>query len=937
MTDDIQQQEVGSGGSAGQTGGAVNSPASTGADGSAALALQEQAQTATPAESANDSGNTTDSADTHGGPAEAEASESGATDAGHQAESEENPESESTDSDSVDDAAEEILEEGASRSNSYLSGLKGVTIPNTTPFYSDKVQRGRHFSDKTAIRADDPNLDDGMKKIFAMLDENASAYYEKQDAQKPKLFPESSYEAKPEETLPSDSSLAELAQQSARINSRDDVQIEASLGLKPGDLENFDDFDDFDDERKKTYATLTGTLAPISAPILSEGQNAIVAEAGENSSNAGETGNVNADGNANAGSNANVGNAADNATATGTTDAAGAAEGAPETVAADTGATAGDASDADKAAAAAGDAAESSAQAGQQANQPTAESGQTSTREHAAQAQSAAPSTQATQQQVNTPVTTTTNESHTMNEQQSATQTQTPTQTPTAEQMQALQAQYLAQQQAAQARQQQYAAYQQAMLQQMQAQQQASQAQAQNQQAAATTTISSEQMQAYQQRMQAQAIQAQQMRQAQTAQAAQTGAQQTAQGNVSYQQVNLQAPTFVVPPTDDSGKNNAVLKKRREKAQLVAQTMFREHPDADTEFINAVYRLVELNASDLHLVVGDNPMLRVDGRLMPVPESQVWDKERTLAAVQVMTTDQELQRFEQELELDVSFAIGDLVRFRVNVYQDRNGVCAALRTIPLEIKTVTQLGLDQKIADLALLPRGLVLVCGPTGSGKSTTLAAIVDKANAERHDHIITIEDPIEFVHRHKNCVVSQREVGTDTLSFAEALKHALREDPDIIMVGELRDLETISTALTAVETGHLVFATLHTQDAGSTVDRLIDVYPENQQQQIRVQVASTLRAVIVQTLLPKASGHGRVPATEVMYATPAISALIREGKTHQVHTQLQSGGDLGMHTLDQDLARLVNRGDVQLDIAEKRCQDRKEFEKLVQSRVAY
>ncbi|MFR0619160.1 type IV pilus twitching motility protein PilT [Bifidobacterium thermophilum] len=917
MTDDIQQQEVGSGGSAGQTGGAVNSPASTGADGSAALALQEQTQTAMSDESASESGNTTDSADTHGGSAEAEADESEA-----------NPESEPTDSDSVDDAAEEILEEGASRSNSYLSGLKGVTIPNTTPFYSDKVQRGRHFSDKTAIRADDPNLDDGMKKIFAMLDENASAYYEKQDAQKPKLFPESSYEAKPEETLPSDSSLAELAQQSARINSRDDVQIEASLGLKPGDLENFDDFDDFDDERKKTYATLTGTLTPISAPIPSEGQNAIVAEAGENSSDVSEAGNVNADGNA------NVGNPADNATATGTTDAAGAAEGAPETVAADTGAAAGDASDADKAAAAAGDAAESSAQAGQQANQPTAEFGQTSTREHAAQAQSTAPSTQATQQQVNTPATTTTNESHTMNEQQSAAQTQTPTQTPTAEQMQALQAQYLAQQQAAQARQQQYAAYQQAMLQQMQAQQQASQAQAQNQQAAATTTISSEQMQAYQQRMQAQAIQAQQMRQAQ---AARTGAQQTAQGNVSYQQVNLQAPTFVVPPTDDSGKNNAVLKKRREKAQLVAQTMFREHPDADTEFINAVYRLVELNASDLHLVVGDNPMLRVDGRLTPVPESQVWDKERTLAAVQVMTTDEELQRFEQELELDVSFAIGDLVRFRVNVYQDRNGVCAALRTIPLEIKTVTQLGLDQRIADLALLPRGLVLVCGPTGSGKSTTLAAIVDKANAERHDHIITIEDPIEFVHRHKNCVVSQREVGTDTLSFAEALKHALREDPDIIMVGELRDLETISTALTAVETGHLVFATLHTQDAGSTVDRLIDVYPENQQQQIRVQVASTLRAVIVQTLLPKASGHGRVPATEVMYATPAISALIREGKTHQVRTQLQSGGDLGMHTLDQDLARLVNRGDVQLDIAEKRCQDRKEFEKLVQARAAY
>lgn len=398
---------------------------------------------------------------------------------------------------------------------------------------------------------------------------------------------------------------------------------------------------------------------------------------------------------------------------------------------------------------------------------------------------------------------------------------------------------------------------------------------------------------------------------------------------------NLQTPTFVVP--DNKGKDAAVTKERIAKAQLVAQTMYSEHPDADPEFINAIGQLVAFNASDLHLVVGDYPMLRVDGKLVATPNTSIWDKERTLAAVQVMTTDEELQRFEQELELDVSFAIGDLVRFRVNVYQDRNGVCAALRTIPLEIKTVTQLGLDQRIADLALLPRGLVLVCGPTGSGKSTTLAAIVDKANAERHDHIITIEDPIEFVHRHKNCVVSQREVGTDTLSFAEALKHALREDPDIIMVGELRDLETISTALTAVETGHLVFATLHTQDAGSTVDRLIDVYPENQQQQIRVQVASTLRAVIVQTLLPKASGHGRVPATEVMYATPAISALIREGKTHQVRTQLQSGGDLGMHTLDQDLARLVNRGDVQLDVAEQRCQDRKEFEKLVQSRVAY
>ena len=235
------------------------------------------------------------------------------------------------------------------------------------------------------------------------------------------------------------------------------------------------------------------------------------------------------------------------------------------------------------------------------------------------------------------------------------------------------------------------------------------------------------------------------------------------------------------------------------------------------------------------------------------------------------------------------------------------------------------------------LQKSNILMLGPTGSGKSTTLAAIVDKANAERADHIITIEDPIEFVHQHKRCVVSQREVGTDTKSFAEALKRALREDPDIIEVGELRDLETISTALTAVETGHLVFATLHTQDAGSTVDRLIDVYPENQQQQIRVQVASTLRAVIVQTLIPRATGHGRAPATEVMINTPAVSSLIRSGKAHQIRTVLQSGEKEGMHTLDQDLARLVNKGVITFEDALVKVQVREEFEKLCGARSSF
>ena len=393
---------------------------------------------------------------------------------------------------------------------------------------------------------------------------------------------------------------------------------------------------------------------------------------------------------------------------------------------------------------------------------------------------------------------------------------------------------------------------------------------------------------------------------------------------------------FVVPETNDADEDT-VPKERMIKAQQVEQLLRAEHPEADDEFVSAIRQLVELNASDLHLVINDPPMLRVDGKLRPAKGLSVWTKERTYAAVKVMTNDLELERFKEDLELDISFAIGDLLRFRVNVYRDRMGVCAALRTIPTEIKTAQELGLDPRIADLAMLPRGLVLVCGPTGSGKSTTLAAIADKANAERADHIITIEDPIEFVHQHKRCVMSQREVGTDTKSFAGALKRALREDPDIIEIGELRDLETISTALTAVETGHLVFATLHTQDAGSTVDRLIDVYPENQQQQIRVQVASTLRAVIVQTLIPRASGHGRAPATEVMINNPAVAALIRSGKAHQIRTVLQSGEKEGMHTLDQDLARLVNMGVITFEDALVKVQVREEFEKLCGARKSF
>jgi len=295
---------------------------------------------------------------------------------------------------------------------------------------------------------------------------------------------------------------------------------------------------------------------------------------------------------------------------------------------------------------------------------------------------------------------------------------------------------------------------------------------------------------------------------------------------------------------------------------------------------------------------------------------------------------EQLEQFEKALELDLAYSVGDIARFRVNIFQDQRGLGAALRIIPTQIKSVVQLGLPRELVDLAHLPRGLVLVCGPTGSGKSTTLAAIIDKANSSRASHIVTVEDPIEFLHHHKRGIINQREVGADTHSFSEALKHSLRQDPDIILVGEMRDLETISTALTAAETGHLVFATLHTQDAGQTIDRIIDVYPAHQQAQVRTQLAATLRAVVVQTLIRRSSGKGRAVATEVMFSTPAIQALIRAGKTHQLRTALQAGNAIGMHTLDQDLARLVLAGQIEYSQAADIAQDVTEFEQLVRNR---
>jgi twitching motility protein PilT len=298
--------------------------------------------------------------------------------------------------------------------------------------------------------------------------------------------------------------------------------------------------------------------------------------------------------------------------------------------------------------------------------------------------------------------------------------------------------------------------------------------------------------------------------------------------------------------------------------------------------------------------------------------------------IYAVVTQKQREKFEAELELDTSHAIPGRGRFRVNVFLQRDSMGAVMRAIPYEIVSLDQLGLPPAVAGLAQLPRGLVLVTGPTGSGKSTTLAALIDIINTSKPLHIMTVEDPIEFLHRHKTAVVNQREVGEDTYSFASALKHVLRQDPDVILVGEMRDLETISTALTAAETGHLVFATLHTQDAPQSVDRVIDVFPAHQQQQVRVQLASSLQGIVTQQLLPRRGGGGRIVAAEVLVVTPAVRNLIREGKTHQIYSAMQSGGKYGMQTMDQSLAHLVKGGVLDMQTALERCANEEDLRRL-------
>src|SRR5450759_3028799 len=316
--------------------------------------------------------------------------------------------------------------------------------------------------------------------------------------------------------------------------------------------------------------------------------------------------------------------------------------------------------------------------------------------------------------------------------------------------------------------------------------------------------------------------------------------------------------------------------------------------------------MVARNASDLHVVAGERPKLRVDGDITNSSVEYEMTPKDTLQIAYSVLTEQQKKRFELEDELDFSFGIQNLARFRGNVFKQRGCVSMVVRQIPFMIKTFDQLGLPGSLAKMAEKPRGLVLVTGPTGSGKSTTLAAMIDKINRERKGHIITVEDPIEFIHKHQSCIINQREIGSDTKSYANALKYALREDPDIILVGEMRDLETIAATLAIAETGHLAFATLHTNSAAEAINRIIDVFPSHQQSQVRAQLAFVLEGIVTQTLVQKATGRGRSMAAEVLVVTPAIRALIRDDKVHQIYSSMQSGKKFGMQTLNDSLYAL-------------------------------
>src|SRR3954449_1338639 len=349
------------------------------------------------------------------------------------------------------------------------------------------------------------------------------------------------------------------------------------------------------------------------------------------------------------------------------------------------------------------------------------------------------------------------------------------------------------------------------------------------------------------------------------------------------------------------------------------------------DFADVLTRMAEERASDVHLSPGFPPAMRLKGKIVPLEEYGPLLPQETRDTVYSLLNDDQRKRFESRKQLDLAYAVPGVARFRVNCFFQRGSISAAFRRIPHEIPQLEELGLPAVLEEFTKKPRGFVLVTGPTGSGKSTSLAAMMDIINREREEHILTIEDPIEFLHGHKKCIVNQREIGADAENFSLALTSALREDPDVILVGEMRDLETMATALTAAETGHLVFATLHTQSTAQTIDRIIDIFPAEQQAQVRMQLSIGLQGIVTQQLLPTADGSGRVVACEVLVPTPAVRNLIREGKTHQIYSAIQTSGSLGMQTMDAHLAQLVRMGRITRKLAEQRASVPEELKRLL------